>query len=348
MTLLGAAIGIAIYVATTAITNNLEWETRQAIEDYNTDLAIQSRGAATPLHSHLKSEDIAGLRTMLGGNVDPLVVGAFREQWNPYALLLGVPANVVTRFALVEGGYPAPGSADVMVGSILAQRLGLKTGDRITLGEEPAKVSGIYSIGNRMFDGAVLADMPEAQRRIGKVGQINIALARVNDKTALNRTIKEINSRFPHLNALSTGDFVANMRLFRTVATFAKAVAFISFFGSCLVVTNTLLMAVAERTREVGILMAVGWRPRLILGMLAAESLTICLCGALAGNGLALLILRLLNNSSSIGLGWVPVAISAHIFFTSLGVAIFLGAISMIWPAVILVRISPVEAIRYE
>lgn len=348
MTLLGAAIGIAIYVATTAITNNLEWETRQAIEDYNTDLAIQSRGAATPLHSHLKSDDIAGLRTILGDNVAPLVVGAFKEQWNPYALLLGVPHNIVGRFGLVSGSYPSPGSTGVMAGSILAQRLGLKTGDILTLGEEPAKVTGIYSIGNRLFDGAVVADMAEAQRRIGREGQINIALARVSDKSSLNRIIKEINSRFPHLNALSTGDFVGNMRLFRTVDTFAKAVAFISFFGSCLVVTNTLLMAVAERTREVGILMAVGWRPRLILGMLAAESLAICLCGALAGNGLALLILRLLNNSSSIGLGWVPVAISAQIFVTSLGVAVVLGAVSMIWPAVILARISPVEAIRYE
>lgn len=94
--------------------------------------------------------------------------------------------------------------------------------------------------------------------------------------------------------------------------------------------------------------MAVGWRPRLILGMLAAESLTICLCGALAGNGIALLVLRLLNNSKAIGLGWIPVTISVEIFMTSLGVAAFLGSIAMVWPAVILMRISPVEAIRYE
>lgn len=348
MTLLGAAVGISIYVATTAITNNLERETRQSFENYNTDLAIQSKGSATFLHSRLKPEDLDGLSAILGGNVDPLVVGAFKEEWNPYALLVGVPPRVITRFGLTEGRYPAPGSTDVMVGNLLAQRLGLKEGDQISLGAEPAKVVGVYCFGNRLFDGAVVADISEAQRRTGRPGQFNLALGRLRDSSSLKNVINEINARFPHLTALSTVDFVGNIRLFRTVDTFAKAIAVISFFGSCLVVTNTLLMAVSERTREVGILMAIGWRARLILGMLTAETLTICLGGALVGNGLALLILRMLNSSRYIGLGWIPVTISAEIFLTSLVVAACLALVSIVWPAVILVRMAPVDAIRYE
>lgn len=348
MTLLGAAIGIAIYVATAAITDNLEQQTFQAIEGYNTDIAIQSKGAATPIHSSLTSRDLAALREIPGIAVDPLVIGAFREDWNPYAILLGAPAHVMTRFGLIEGSFPAPGARDVMAGSILAQRLGLKVGGMLTLGAEQARVVGIYRIGNRLFDGSLVTDIAEAQRRIGRKDQISLALARVDDAKSLKRTISAINARYPHLNALSTADFVGNIRLFRTVATFSKAIALISFIGSCLVVTNTLLMAVAERTREIGILMAVGWRPRLILGMLTAESLIICFCGALAGNGLALLILRLLNNSKAIGLGWIPVTVPPAAAALSLTVALALGIVAMIWPAIMLSRISPVDAIRHE
>ena len=82
--------------------------------------------------------------------------------------------------------------------------------------------------------------------------------------------------------------------------------------------------------------------------MLLAESLTLCLCGALAGNSMALLILKLLNNSEAVGFGWIPVTISQTTFLASLGVTLILALISMIWPAVILYRLSPVEALRHE
>lgn len=47
-------------------------------------------------------------------------------------------------------------------------------------------------------------------------------------------------------------------------------------WGTCLVVSNTLLMAIAERTREIGILTALGWTPWLVLRMPLAESLVLC------------------------------------------------------------------------
>jgi putative ABC transport system permease protein len=348
MTLLGAAVGIAIFVAIAAITNNLEHETEQMLDDYNSDITVQSKGAPSPIHSRIKSADIASLKEMLGDHVDPLVLGTLRENWNSYAMLLGIPASLVSRFGLVEGVSPTPGGRDVMIGTILARQLGLKPGNSMQLGEGPATVTGIFSMGNRLVDGAVVVDLAEAQRLLGKEGQINIALVRIRNKGDVKKVIREINLQLPRLNALSTSDFVGNIRLFRTIGTFTKSVALISFIGSCLVVTNTLLMAVSERTREVGILMVVGWRPWLVIRMLLAESLALCLCGAVAGNGMALLILKLLNNSQAVGFGWIPVTIPPIIFLVSLWVSVLLALIALVFPAVILYRLSPVEAIRHE
>jgi ABC-type antimicrobial peptide transport system permease subunit len=348
MTLLGAAVGIAIYVAISAITNNLQNETKQVIDDYNSDITIQGKGAPSPLHSRIRAEDMAALKAMLGDYVDPMVVGALRESWSSYAMLLGIPPSMAPRFGLLDGKHPTAGGKDVMIGMILAQQLHIKPGDSIPLGDGSAKVTGIYNMGNRLVDGAVVADLTEAQRLLNKEGQTNIALVRIQNKGEIKKMIHEINQRFPRLVALSTADFVGNIRLFRTIDTFTRSVAIISFIGSCLVVTNTLLMAVSERTREVGILMAVGWRPWLVIRMLLAESLTLCLGGALAGNGMALLILKLLNNSRSVGFGWIPVTISPATFAASLLITIILALIATIWPALIIYRLSPVEALRYE
>lgn len=349
MTLLGAAVGIAIFTAISAITANLEQETRQVIDDYNSDITVQGKAAPSPLHSRMKAEDIAALQAFLGdGQVDPLVVGALRENWSSYAMILGIPPSLVPRFGLVEG-RPIPASGhDVIVGTILAQKLGVRHGDPIPLGEDSATVTGIFSMGNRLVDGAVVTNLAEAQRLLDKKGQINIALVRIRNKQEAGKIVREINRRFPRLNAQSTSDFVGNIRLFRTISTFSRSVAIITFLGSCLLVSNTLLMAVSERTREVGILMAVGWRPRHVIGMLTAESLALCLGGAITGNIMALLILRTLNNSQAIGFGWIPVTISTATALASLGVSMALALLAMIWPAIILYRLSPVEALRYE
>lgn len=348
MTLLGAAVGIAIYVAITAITTNLTHETRQVIDEYNTDITVQGKGAPSPIHSRIRRADIAGLKSMFGERVEPLVVGALRESWNSYAMILGIPASLAPRFGIVEGHPPTPAGRDIMVGTILAQQLKLKAGDSLPLGDESAHVAGVFSMSNQLVDGAIVADLVEAQRLLGNDGQINIALVRVRNKGEVQQVIQEINRTFPRLAAHSTADFVGNIRMFKTIETFTAAVAIISFIGSCLVVTNTLLMAVSERTREVGILMAVGWRPWLIIRMLLAESLTLCVCGAAVGNGMALLILKLLNNSKSVGFGWIPVSVSATTCAASFGICVLLALIALLWPAVILYRLSPVEALRHE
>jgi len=54
----------------------------------------------------------------------------------------------------------------------------------------------------------------------------------------------------------------------------------------CLVLLNTLLMSVTERTREIGVLSAVGWSPRRILGMIVLEGLLLSAAGGLLGIGL--------------------------------------------------------------
>jgi putative ABC transport system permease protein len=134
----------------------------------------------------------------------------------------------------------------------------------------------------------------------------------------------------------------------RVVEAFVTTISVIALAGTALVVANTLVMAVTERTREIGILMAVGWTPWLVLRLLLAESLLLCLVGAAVGNGLALALLHVVNGLESVGFGWIPMRLPPMLVAQSLGLTAAVALLALAWPAVVLLRVQPLTALRHE
>jgi putative ABC transport system permease protein len=134
----------------------------------------------------------------------------------------------------------------------------------------------------------------------------------------------------------------------RVVYAFVTTISVIAFVGTCLVVSNTLLMAISERTREIGILMTVGWTPVLVLRMLLAESIVLCAAGAALGNVFALGLLRMLNGLESVGFGWIPIRFPMALAATSLGMALIVAALALAWPAFVVFRMQPLAALRHD
>ena len=158
----------------------------------------------------------------------------------------------------------------------------------------------------------------------------------------------QINARFATLQAAPIDVFMRGLRLFRTVDTFVRAVGLIAFWACVLFVSNTLVHALSERMREIGILMAIGWRRCRILWILLAEGALLSLCGALLGNGLAVVFLRLLGDNARLGFGWLPATIPLTHVALSMGLALAVAVVSSLWPAFVLLRFSPAQALRYE
>ena len=119
-----------------------------------------------------------------------------------------------------------------------------------------------------MFDGGVMIGSRQAQRLFtpdGSEGHLTLALLRTGDRAETAAHDHRSERRHPALRAIPATEFAGALRLFRVVDAFVGTIAVVALVGTVLVVTNTLLMAVAERTREIGILMAVGWTPWLVL-----------------------------------------------------------------------------------
>ena len=128
----------------------------------------------------------------------------------------------------------------------------------------------------------------------------------------------------------------------RTLTTLLAAIAGVSLLVGGIGIMNIMLVSVTERTREIGIRMAVGGRKRDILFQFLAESVILSLMGGLLGIGLAFLASHVL---SSMG---VPTAISPFVVAGSAAFAAIVGVVFGYYPALKAARLYPIDALRYE
>lgn len=351
MTVLGIAGGVALFAAILAMTTDLQKQIGAAVGAYNLEVVVYERRATSPFSSKISGEQMQALRQHFGARLTPIVVGTLNEKWNAYAMIIGVEPGFAQRIPLVVGERFTPGRREIVLGEIVAQRLRLGPGQSLRLDGEDHTVSGVFRTGSRMFDGAVMTQIPHAQKMLsqtGAAGLYTMALLQTSSREDKDRFIGEVQARFPDLRAIPGTEFAGSLRLLKVVDTFAYTISLVALIGTCLVVTNTLLMAVAERTREIGILMTVGWTPWLVLRMLMAESLLLCGLGTGVGNALALLLLRVVNGMESVGYGWLPVHLPAALVLGSFGATALVALVALIWPALVVWRLQPLSALRHE
>ena len=114
-----------------------------------------------------------------------------------------------------------------------------------------------------------------------------------------------------------------------------------------IVVANTMIMSIFERTREIGTLRAVGWEAKRILGQILQESLYLCAVAGIAGALFGVLLLTMLSLIPVVAQFITPTW-NVQTFVTAFGVAIALGVVGGLYPAWRASQLRPVEALRYE
>ena len=129
----------------------------------------------------------------------------------------------------------------------------------------------------------------------------------------------------------------------RTMANLLAAIAAVSLLIAGIGIMNIMLVSVTERTREIGLRMAVGARPRDVLWHFLAEALTLSLIGGLGGTALGVL------GSDAIGhaLGW-PLYLRADGIIVSVAVSAGVGLLFGVYPAMRAAALDPIEALRFE
>ncbi|AXQ29336.1 ABC transporter permease [Solimonas sp. K1W22B-7] len=128
-----------------------------------------------------------------------------------------------------------------------------------------------------------------------------------------------------------------------TLTTLLAAIAAVSLLVGGIGVMNIMLVSVTERTREIGVRMAVGARPRDILMQFLVEALVLALIGGLTGVALGITIAQQLSAS----FGW-PLLIRVDVVLLAVAVSAAVGIGFGLYPARKAAQLDPIEALRYE
>jgi putative ABC transport system permease protein len=246
-----------------------------------------------------------------------------------------------------------------VVSEDLANKLGFKIGDRITLVGDiypvtlELKVVGIYNdpdaIQSLFFNYDYLRDLLP----IGRRNYIGTVAVLANSTDDVPRIAKAVDAMFedspPQTKteseqqfALSFVSFLGNIKVF--LLSICAAVT----FTILLVSGNTMAMSVRERIKEVGVLKTLGFTNENILGIIIGEALCIAVIGGIVGLALSWLItIGLTKSGAGAMVGVANLSLTWFTALLSLGVAILIGFVSSFVPAWNAARTNILDSLRY-
>ncbi len=351
ITIIGMGGGVALYLCLSVIAGDLKSQINEATSAYRLDMLIYESKATSPLSSRIGAGRMEELQRRIGPALVPLVLGNRNEPWSAYTLVIGAPASFARRIPLLQGEVFHDEKFEILIGEIAAQRLQIQVGKAISFDGHSFHVTGIFRTGSRLLDGGFLGSLPLVQSLLSRSGEeswYTMAVLQAIDSARAMQIKADVSGHWPELKVIPAHEFAGSLRLLRVVDAFVDTLSVIAMVGVCLICTNTLIMAVNERTRDIGVLLAIGWTPFMILRMLLIEGAVLGALSLITGLSLAKGLLWGLNAIPSIGYGWIPQSIP----WPMMGIAgVLLAAVlilSLLWPAYLIWRLQPIEAIRRD
>jgi ABC-type antimicrobial peptide transport system permease subunit len=263
-------------------------------------------------------------------------------------MIIGYAPNeyMIQQINLVEGKR-ITGNHQIMLGRMMSEAMSLGVGDTLELSGSRYKVVGIYESGVSWEEMGGILSQRDAQSFLGRPRKVSLYMVKVNNSSQAEALVSRINHEIPEVHAALSGEFVSQMPDINNVNALLGSISFLAILVGGVGVLNTMLMAVLERTREIGVLRALGWRRRRILRMILTEALLLGLLGGLLGILIAFGLVWSLN-LIPVYSGILQSRWDLEIFIRAISVALALGLLGGLYPALRATRLQPVEALRYE
>lgn len=351
LTLLGVGAGFAILATSFSITGNFRDQISDIVDSARIDIMVQSKQAPTPITSRISDLDYENIQGIQGiSDTSSMVLGSLRTPFAPYFLLMGISTEerMTAQIKLLEGRWFVPGKQEIMLGQLAAIDLGYKVGEKIVLAENMIyTITGIYSFGYKMTDSSAAMHTRDAQFLLNRDNSVNMVFIQT-ESSQTQTVINKINTDFPHLYASAGGDMVSQIRLFDSFDLFAWLISGASFITCCLIVMNTLVMAVTERKKELSILLAIGWSGFMVYRTVLYEGIIISITGCILGLFFGATSLHLLQSSRHLGMGLIPISIPLEVVIQAFSIAVLLGLVSSFYPAILSTKVYPAQALRQE
>ena len=382
LTMLGMVIGVGCVIVVVAIGNGASQSIQSTINSLGTNFIMVFPGATTASgariftgNSTLTPEDGDAIRTEAPdvAYVSPQVrtaaqVIAGELNWGTSVVGVSTDYPMIRVWNVAQGDFftdsDAKAAAKVAVlGATVSENLfpnGNAVGQTIRIKNVPFKVVGVLERkgGNMMGqdqDDTILAPYTTIMKRLSGKTRIDMLYVSAKSADSVQAAMNEIDSILRQRHRIGPGqdaDFqmrsqeeiaAASAQQMNTLKTLLLMVAAVSLIIGGIGIMNIMLVSVTERTREIGIRMAIGAKGRHVLIQFLFEAITISIVGGLIGVIGGVGFSRLV----AVKAGW-PIVVSVESILLAFGVAAFIGVFFGFYPARKASRLDPIDALRYE
>lgn len=349
LTVSGVAIGVAAVVSLVAMGDGYFAQLNSMLSRGGADLAVRQAKAADMSLSAVDEDVGRGIASMPEvEHVSGLVLGIASSPDNPYLVIYGYDPKeyAIRNFKIVEGERLAA-NRQAILGKGAAKNLKVGVGESFKVFSTSFKVVGIYETGVPFEDGGMVITLKDAQALFKKPRQVSFYEVKLRSPDRADAVKQKIESRYPEAFAAKSAEFSESSQDVQIMRSMTWGLSMIAVLVGGIGVMNTMVMSVFERTREIGVLRAVGWRRRRIILMVLQESLLLSAIGGLAGIAIGIGLIELVATLPGIG-SLMAGVISPGLFVQAMVVALTLGTVGGLYPAWRASRLSPMEALRYE
>lgn len=370
---LAVLMGASLVAALASLSLDVGSKAGRELRAYGANLVVTPRTAAAQAgvggmefgtvqeERYLEESALAALEGWEGGELmgyAPYLAGAVQAGERRVALV-GVHfdrVRVLRPWWAVEGGWPegvggttAASEAPGMVGSRAAEQLGLQVGDalQVRYGAQTlsVRVRGIVETGGQE-DSQIFVPLPAAQLLLDKPGLVgSVEVSAATDRRPLQAIAEELERRLPGSRARVVGQIAdAEAATLEKVRLLVGLVAALVLLASGLAVASTMAASVMERTREIGLMKALGARDGRIALLLLAEAAAIAFLGGGPGFAFGLGLAQFIGRAV-FGAGIAPNPVAAPL---TLAVALGVCLVASALPVRRALSVDPAVTLRGE
>ncbi len=357
ITFFSIMIGAAIITALSSVYFDISTKMSRELRAYGANFFVGPKesadGRIADAHEIEEAIKMFPSDKLIGAS--PYLYGVVRLDLG-YAVLAGVDFSGLRRLSpywQVEGKWIVVDFDEdsCMVGKTLAKNMELKVGDSVSViknetgFQKKLVIKGIAETG-QAEDEQIFVNLSLAGKVLGLEGKVNHAMASImTEGTDIDGLAARMEGRFPGLDAKPIRKIsYSEGRILEKIKGLMAIVAFIVLIVTTLCVMTTLIAIVSERTREIGLMKAIGADDKGIVAQFLSETLLIGLAGIAAGMAFGFLLAQVLGravfgSSISFRMAVLPVTLLPSLFAALLAAAI---------PVRMAVRIVPAQVLKEE
>lgn len=360
-------VGLAVAVMAVTTLWNIAWGYAESASSYyatrGTDVVVVRAGISNRLTSSLRADLLLQLSAVPGvASAD----GSLTEMVSlGESQLIGIPlrgldftGRAPLQLSIVAGRtLRTDDEGAVLLGSSLAEALKKHAGEQVEIEGAEFRVAGVFQATNPFDSNSIVAPLGDVQKLMERPDVISEIQIRAEDSLRHEAGLDQVCQAIEQLHdpqdqplglkAQRTQQFVDSATESSLGKGMAWATTAIVLSLSLVGMLNTMLMSVLERTRELGILRAIGWKRSRVIRMILGESFVISLIAAALGLAASWLLLHLLSYWSRTSL-LVPQGMSNTAVAIGLAAALVAGVAGSFYPALHASSITPADALRHE